>query len=381
MVGQTSLEGGLLVLLFIFNIISLIVFLLNIYRKNLKEELSNKICLIFIIWLFVSVLIFLFLVVVLLLGGRSWLNNLIYYINILSVIRFYLLQVFIYIITVKYFSIWVSPSPDKICRETNKEKFINFLINWIFFFNFFFIIGEFFCLISDIKFKNIVGKHHTNPYWPIVHTTIPKIDDYLQPIETKRLVIRVFKPTDIQEYYENIRSNPGAMSLSKNGVDRDIEYTKNTIFSESTNRLPPFEDKGGFKFGVFFKQQDGSLKLIGEIGVHHLFSETLGFPEIGCKFNDKYWGKGIATEAVAGFVDWWWKLPRKQVWIKVHPGLGFSSLSKVKPEGLYAIILQDNFVTLTIANKVKFEVIGPIEGLNNNKYVYLRLTKENFLTK
>jgi RimJ/RimL family protein N-acetyltransferase len=51
---------------------------------------------------------------------------------------------------------------------------------------------------------------------------------------------------------------------------------------------------------------DPSQKVIGFAGINALVPA----PSVGYNFHPDFWGKGYATEAVAGIVDAWWKLGR-----------------------------------------------------------------------
>jgi hypothetical protein len=72
-----------------------------------------------------------------------------------------------------------------------------------------------------------------------------------------------------------------------------------------------------FIFGIWLI---ASGEMIGDCGVHSIPAGSLGWPAVGYKLASAHWGKGYATEAMRAVLDHWWKLPREEVEIEIHPG-------------------------------------------------------------
>jgi RimJ/RimL family protein N-acetyltransferase len=83
--------------------------------------------------------------------------------------------------------------------------------------------------------------------------------------------------------------------------DADIEKTREWM----APALPPLKGDT-FRFAV--EEQSNPGRLIGMIGSR--FSEP---PECGYMFRTDMWGKGYATEALRGWLEVYWALPRKDV--------------------------------------------------------------------
>jgi RimJ/RimL family protein N-acetyltransferase len=104
-----------------------------------------------------------------------------------------------------------------------------------------------------------------------------------------------------------------------------------------------------FTFAVICAD-DPSHKVIGAVGINGLKPS----PSIGYGIHPDFWGKGYASEAVAGIVDAWWKLPRKEP----EPGLDTGT------EKLFAACNKANIGSVKVLQKNGFEIIkeAQLEG-------------------
>lgn len=179
---------------------------------------------------------------------------------------------------------------------------------------------SFFFLSSHLKllFKQQVMPSLV-PYnpedWVSVRTTLPKLPESLSrsQVTTPRLVLRPFVQSDLDALYI-LRQQPEVMQWTTAGrIDADREETasKLAIF------LPPNDTKT-FNCAICLRDTG---ELIGQGGVHAFEQPVddaaagpqLGWPEIGYLIRKEHWGKGIATEFLAAFLDMWAGLPREEV--------------------------------------------------------------------
>ena len=117
-------------------------------------------------------------------------------------------------------------------------------------------------------------------------------------IETERLILRPFKKSDLEDFYEY---------ASVNGVGEMAGWNHHKNIGESAAILDEFinEDK---TFAIFLKE---SNKVIGSLGVEKYaledklteFDGYLG-RELGFVLSKDYWGRGLAPEAIGAVVDY-----------------------------------------------------------------------------
>lgn len=109
--------------------------------------------------------------------------------------------------------------------------------------------------------------------------------------ETKRLILRSWRESDIEPFYKINQDEkvteflPGAMSL---------EEVKNFI----KNMNQHIEDQG---FGLWAVELKSNQKLIGFVGLKYQDFPAHFTPcvEVGWRLSSEFWGNGYATEAAA----------------------------------------------------------------------------------
>ena len=132
-------------------------------------------------------------------------------------------------------------------------------------------------------------------------TTRPILRTPASAFTTSRLLIRPMKREDLNDFHA-MRTQIDVMVWTYTGkVDVDTDFTMKWM----ERSLPP-NDSTGFSFAVEELTNPG--KAIGSIGVPR--PEP---PEVGYMFRKEVWGKGYATEALAGWLAEYWRLPRKEV--------------------------------------------------------------------
>jgi RimJ/RimL family protein N-acetyltransferase len=115
------------------------------------------------------------------------------------------------------------------------------------------------------------------------------------PIETQRLVLREFQQADFRELAP-ILADPQVMKFSPTGV-LSISQTQEKIESFITS----YKKFGFGKWAVILKEND---QLIGYCGLAVEQIDNKDEKEIGYRLDSRYWGKGLATEAAIGAIEY-----------------------------------------------------------------------------
>lgn len=109
-------------------------------------------------------------------------------------------------------------------------------------------------------------------------------------IETERLILRRFKPTDAQDMFDNYCSKEKVTEFlcwaNHKNVDETKKYLEDTV-------LPSYEKKNTYTWAIVLKATN---KVIGSIDVCHS-DERKRCAELGWVLDDNHWGKGIMPEA------------------------------------------------------------------------------------
>lgn len=117
-------------------------------------------------------------------------------------------------------------------------------------------------------------------------------------IETERLLLRAFKETDLNDFYEYAKVD---------GVGEMAGWPHHKNIEESKKILDRFI-KNDIVFAIVYKENN---KVIGSLGVEECglvdklteFEGLLG-RELGYVLSKNYWGNGIMPEAVKGVIDY-----------------------------------------------------------------------------
>lgn len=121
------------------------------------------------------------------------------------------------------------------------------------------------------------------------------------PITTKRLLLRRLRLRDVFAMNVNWAASENVTKYLK----RDTQNMYET-FKYIKNRKKKYKNKQFFEWGIVFENE-----LVGVIGASKLFNITKyihaeaeeNVYEIGYCIGEKWWGKGIATEALGAVID------------------------------------------------------------------------------
>src|SRR5215469_2130815 len=143
-------------------------------------------------------------------------------------------------------------------------------------------------------------------------------------IETDRLILRPFELSDAQAAFCWL-GDPVVMRFTPTGPDKSIEETK--------TRLAVFMDHQqthGFSKWLVLDRDSGVA--IGDSGL--LVLQDYGWIDLGFRFAQQYWGKGLATEAAS-------------VWVRT----AFDALHLKR---LSAFVHPENVASIRVLEKVEF---------------------------
>ncbi|KAI3399971.1 hypothetical protein diail_5127 [Diaporthe ilicicola] len=190
-----------------------------------------------------------------------------------------------------------------------------------------------------------------------VRTTLPELPpSSTRPhITTPRLVLRPFTPSDLNALY-TLRQQPEVMQWTTAGrvdADRDETASKLALF------LPPNDTKT-FNCAICLRETG---ELIGQGGVHHFEQPAddadagpqLGWPELGYMIRSDHWGKRIATEFLAAFLDMWSGLPREGQVARQVAASSAEGVDGAVDEQLVAVVDATNGASQRILQRSGFE--------------------------
>lgn len=114
-------------------------------------------------------------------------------------------------------------------------------------------------------------------------------------VETERLILREFQPEDYPEL-SPILANPNVMKFSLTGC-LSVAQTKEKINSF----IDSYRQHGFGKWAVFLKAEK---RIIGYCGIAIEEIDGKQETELGYRLSDRYWGKGLATEAAKAALEY-----------------------------------------------------------------------------
>ncbi|KAL4873786.1 GNAT domain-containing protein [Aspergillus spectabilis] len=199
--------------------------------------------------------------------------------------------------------------------------------------------------------------------------------------QTARLQFTPLVPSDAPALYNDLRTAPSVMKWSRQGrIDYNLQDTISWInkLAEGMNVPSPSSDNEGSKpVGMVFSIREGEGearaeedKIIGTIGVRLTKSELSEGEqfELGYMFVPSVWGKGYATEAVRGFVRWWFEFSEDY----------FASHSNDDDnDGVYAVVAKENGPSLRVMEKCGFRVHGEGKDEHGTEIVEYRISRSD----
>lgn len=169
-------------------------------------------------------------------------------------------------------------------------------------------------------------------------------------LETERLILRNFKPEDIEDYWEYVQMP---------NVGPRAGWPAYTEKQKAVDWLENVECKKPNQFAIVFKEDNkviGSVELMDCVKNRYVNIDVEdGAKEIGFVLSEPYWGRGIVTEAARAVLGYAFDvLETENVYIghakanigsgKVQDKLGFKVIGEVKNYRTWVDGTQTDFV-------------------------------------
>ncbi|KAJ5374953.1 Acyl-CoA N-acyltransferase [Penicillium concentricum] len=179
-------------------------------------------------------------------------------------------------------------------------------------------------------------------FYPSQTTSVIVTAD-LDPIHTSRLYLRPLTVADAAAIFEIRRRQDVADWLWPKVPHKDISESE-AVITKKTFTTPDASGAVGRKFFfAIIRSEDPSQRVIGGAGINALSPA----PSVGYNIHPDFWGKGYATEAVAGIIDAWWKLDR----------MGFEGIvPDLEKEKLYAACNRANVGSMKVLQRTGFGI-------------------------
>jgi ribosomal-protein-alanine N-acetyltransferase len=147
-------------------------------------------------------------------------------------------------------------------------------------------------------------------------------------LETKRLVLRPFEPSDAEVAFGWF-GDPVVMRFSPGGPDTSLEQTRKRLSNYQRHQTAH-----GFSKWIIIDR--GSGLAIGDSGL--LVLEDYGWIDLGYRFAQNSWGKGLATEAASAWA--------RAAFERFHMDL------------LGAFVHPKNLASIRVLEKLRFRPVG-----------------------
>jgi RimJ/RimL family protein N-acetyltransferase len=176
-----------------------------------------------------------------------------------------------------------------------------------------------------------------------------------QAVTTVRLLLRPMAADDVAEFHL-LRTQPEVMFYTSHGkVDEDHATTRAWI-----DRFLHPNDSTTFVFAI--EQLSARGVIVGLVGSHIAEPPTLGY-----MLRKEFWSCGYATEAVQGWLEEYWKLPRCELdtldTMLEHVQLHWQG-DEVR-EAVFANIESGNTGSIKVIQKCGFKPSGFEEHVND----------------
>lgn len=165
-------------------------------------------------------------------------------------------------------------------------------------------------------------------------------------LETNRLILRPFTLLDVNDFY-SIHQNPKVNQYLRYPIQSKIDatnYIQKLINEFNQNQIA--------RYAVILKENE---ELIGFSGLKFRNTEENGyndFYDLGYRFAEEYWGKGLATEAGLAWLDY-----------------GFN---KMNLKTIHACVIKENLASNHVLKKIGFSFINEYT-LNNQIHNWYKI--------
>ncbi|KAI1805158.1 GNAT domain-containing protein [Daldinia bambusicola] len=200
----------------------------------------------------------------------------------------------------------------------------------------------------------------TAPETVTVQSTLPfmEVHALYAPITTERLIIRPICLRDIEGFHA-LCSQPEVAALGfHNGTQAEYDIIQN--FAVMLNNMRPWIEQK-IDFSILLQAPDGGE---GEyIGLMSMEFTQDNWPVLSYRLRREYWSQGYMTEAVQGFLHFWWNLPRgyaqnKVYSVSLHPSERTYGSIPTVVERVFAFVENGNAASRKVLQKSGFVHVG-----------------------
>jgi ribosomal-protein-alanine N-acetyltransferase len=159
-------------------------------------------------------------------------------------------------------------------------------------------------------------------------------------LETSRLILRPFKTGDIEATFGWF-GDPTVMQFTHTGPDTSIEQTKARLA-----KYQEHQTTHGFSKCIIMERLLGHA--IGDSGLLKLGEH--GWIDLGFRLAQRYWGKGLATEAASA-------------WVR-------TAFDDLHIDRLAALVHPENVASIRVLEKLRFQPVRRDTVLGMKSIVY-----------
>ena len=128
-------------------------------------------------------------------------------------------------------------------------------------------------------------------------------------IETKHLILRHLKPSDLEGMFE-LDSNPIVHKYLGNKPNTSIEQSKKDI----EFNILQHKERGIARWAAIEKSSGDFIGWSGlRLNSDLTYNNKTNFYDVGYRFIPRYWGKGYATESSIAAIDYFFNVMKKDV--------------------------------------------------------------------
>jgi RimJ/RimL family protein N-acetyltransferase len=118
-------------------------------------------------------------------------------------------------------------------------------------------------------------------------------------IETERLILREFRETDLEDFFE-MDSNPEVHKYLGNNPVKTVEQTREVI----VNIRKQYIENGIGRWAAIEKSSGNFIGWSGLKFIREYENNHINFYDVGYRLSPEYWGKGYATESAKAAIEY-----------------------------------------------------------------------------
>ncbi len=120
-----------------------------------------------------------------------------------------------------------------------------------------------------------------------------------QQIETERLILRRFKPSDAQHMYKNWATDSEVCKFLSWNPHKDLSETEHVV----EGWINSYQNFDYYNWAIELRDIG---EIIGQISIMHI-NEKYSSCSVGYNISKSFWGKGIMTEALKAVISYLFK--------------------------------------------------------------------------